>query len=183
MQTKKSTLIAGTAVFSALVAIVEYLSVPFPVLRIPFPYLPYLKFDLAEIPAALSFFVFGLPVGIATSFIVPLTIIARGTSNPLGAWIKGLAIFSTIIGFAPLAKKNKYLAGALGIGSRVIIMALVNAVILPMLFPNNPRYNVELFIQLLIGVFNSVHAVLTIGGSYIIYKAILSRIPGLYIKK
>ena len=115
-QDSKSIAIAGTAIFSALVAAIEYLSLAIPILRISFLPLPYLKFDLAEIPAALSYFVFGLPVGVTTSLLVPLTIIARGTSNPLGAWIKGLAVLSTIIGFA-----SRFLTSDYPMSERIII--------------------------------------------------------------
>ena len=173
---RKSVLIAGTAVFSALVAVVEYLSLVFPILRVSFvPPLIYLKFDMAEIPAFLSFFVYGLPVGTTTSLMVPLIIIARGTTNPLGAVIKGLAVLSTIIGFAPLAQKNKWLAGAAGMTARVLTMAAINGIILPLLLPQ--QYSAELVVQALSAVFNALHAVLTIGGAYIIYWRMPGRIP------
>jgi riboflavin transporter FmnP len=165
---RRSLFIAGTAVFSALVAAVEYLSLAFPVLRISFiPPLTYLKFDMAEIPAFLSFFVFGLPVGIATSLIVPLTIIARGTSNPLGAVVKGVAVLSTMLGFAPFAERNRWLAGALGLAFRVLVMGVINGLVLPLLLPQ--QYYAEYTVQLLSALFNALHAVLTIGGAYIIY--------------
>ncbi len=170
---RKSVLIAGTAVFSALVAAVEYLSLVFPILRVSFvPPLTYLKFDMAEIPAFLSFFVYGLPVGTTTSLMVPLIIIARGTTNPLGAVIKGLAVLSTIVGFAPFAQKSKWLAGAAGMTVRVLAMAAINGIILPLLLPQ--QYSAELVVQALSAVFNALHAVLTIGGAYIIYW----RMPG-----
>jgi len=166
--TRRSVLIAGTAVFSALVAAVEYLSLVFPILRIAFvPPLTYLKFDMAEIPAFLSFFVYGLPVGTTTSLMVPLIIIVRGTTNPLGAVVKGLAVLSTIIGFAPLAQKNKWLAGAAGMTVRVLAMAAINGIVLPLLLPM--QYSAELVVQAMSAVFNALHAVLTIGGAYIIY--------------
>lgn len=166
-QMTKSRVIAGTALFSALVAAVEYLSLAVPILRIPFAPLPYLKFDMAEIPAALSYFVFGLPVGVATSLLVPLTIIARGTSNPIGAFIKGLAVLSTIVGFAPLVKRSKILAALTGIISRVLVMTVVNIV----MFGTNP------WVLLLTGVFNTVHTCLTIGGAYVLFEAITQRMP------
>jgi riboflavin transporter FmnP len=174
--TRKSVLIAGTAVFGALVAAVEYLSLVFPILRISFvPPLTYLKFDMAEIPAFLSFFVYGLPVGTATSLMVPLIIIARGTTNPFGAVVKGLAVFSTMLGFAPLAQKNKWLAGAAGMTVRVLAMAAINGIILPLLLPQ--QYSAELVVQALSAVFNALHAVLTIGGAYIIYSRMPRRTP------
>jgi len=176
---QKSSLIAGTAVFSALVATVEYLSLAIPFLRIPFPWFPQLplKFDMAEIPAVLSFFVYGLPVGILTSLIVPLTIIARGTTNPIGAWLKGLAVLATIVGLAPLWRRNRYLSGVLGTVSRVFLMSIVNLVTLPMLY----GYSLEFTLISMpwIGIFNALHSVLTIGGSYIIYEALIIRLPRL----
>ncbi|MEM2094232.1 MAG: hypothetical protein QXI32_02920 [Candidatus Bathyarchaeia archaeon] len=167
VRARRSVLIAGTAVFSALVAAVEYLSLVFPILRISFPPLTYLKFDMAEIPAFLSFLVFGLPVGVTTSLIVPLTIIARGTSNPLGAVIKGLAVLSTVLGYASFARRSKLISGLLGLASRVLAMAVVNGLLLPFLFPQ--QYYAELGVQLMSALFNAVHSVLTIGGAYIVY--------------
>jgi len=173
----KAITVAGAAIFSALVATVEYLSLVIPPLRIPFPFLPelQLKFDMAEIPAVLSFFVYGLPVGVLTSIIVPLTIIARGTSNFIGAWLKGLAVLATILGLAPLWRRNKYLAGALGTISRVLIMSISNLILLPTL------YGIPLEATLIIytpwlGIFNTLHSVLTIGVSYIIYRTIKFRL-------
>ena len=174
-RTRKSVLIAGTAVFSALVAAVEYLSLVLPILRISFiPPLTYLKFDMAEIPAFLSFFVFGLPVGTTTSLMVPLIIIARGTSNPLGAVVKGLAVLSTMVGFAPFARRSRWLAGVSGLTVRVLAMGAINGLILPFLLPQ--QYSAELLIQAFSAVFNGLHAVLTIGGAYIVYWKMPGRV-------
>lgn len=177
LRSRKALIVAGTAVFSALVAAVEYLSLVVPFLRIPFPFLPQLqlKFDMAEIPAALSFLVYGLPVGILTSIIVPLTIIARGTSNPIGAWLKGLAVLATILGLAPLWRRNKYLAWALGTTSRVLIMSIANLITLPALY--GIPIEAALIFTPWLGIFNASHSVLTIGGAYIIHRIIISRLP------
>jgi len=179
LKRRKALIVAGTSVFSALVAVVEYLSLAIPLLRIPFPWLPQLslKFDMAEIPAALSFFVYGLPVGILTSAIVPLTIIARGTRNPIGAWLKGVAVLTTIVGLAPFWRRNRYLSGVLGTISRVFLMSIVNLVTLQLLY----GYSLEVTLIFLpwIGVFNALHSVLTIGGAYIIYWGLILRLPRL----
>ena len=177
LKNRKTTIIAGAAIFSALVAIVEYISLVIPVLRILFPIFPQLnlKFDMAEIPAALSFFVYGYPTGILTSAIVPLTIIARGTTNPIGAFLKGIAVLSTILGLAPLWKKNKYLSGTLGLISRVIVMSIVNMITMPILY----GYSLEATLLILpaLALFNAIHAVITIGVAYAFYKILLTRLP------
>ena len=175
LKNKKTTIIAGAAIFSALVAIIEYISLAIPLLRIPFPLFPTLKFDMAEIPAALSFFVYGYPTGILTSAILPLTIIARGTRDPIGAFLKGIAVLSTILGLAQLWERNKYLSGVLGTVSRVIFLSIVNLITLPTLY----GYSLEttLFLLPTIALFNTAHAVITIGGAYAIYKILLGRLP------
>ena len=177
LKNRKTAIIAGAAVFSALVAVVEYISLVIPVLRILFPIFPQLnlKFDMAEIPAALSFFVYGYPTGILTSAIVPLTIIARGTTNPIGAFLKGIAVLSTILGLAPLWRRSKYLSGALGMVLRVVIMSIVNMITLPILY----GYTLEATLAVLpaLALFNAVHAAITIGGAYAIYKILLTRLP------
>lgn len=177
LKNRKAVIVAGASLFSALVTIVEYLSLAIPGLRIPFPWLPQLnlKFDMAEIPVVLSFFVYDFPVGLLTSAIVPLTIIARGTTNPIGAFLKGVAVLSTILGLAPLWKRSKFLSGALGTISRVILMSIVNLITLQALY----GYSLEttLFFLPLIALFNAIHSILTIGGAYVIYEALLSRLP------
>ena len=178
LKNRKTITIAGASLFSALVAIVEYLSLAIPWLRISFPLLPqlHLKFDMAEIPAILSFFVYGFPVGILTSAIVPLTIIIRGTTNPIGAFMKGVAVLSTTLGLAPFWKKNKYISGALGTTTRVIIMTIINLITLQVLY----GYSLEttLFFLPTLALFNATHGVLSIVVAYTIYVVLLlARLP------
>ena len=178
LKNRKTIIIAGAALFSALVAIVEYLSLAIPWLRISFPLLPQfnLKFDMAEVPAILSFFIYGFPTGVFTSAIVPLTIIIRGTANPLGAFLKGTAVLTTTVGLAPLWRKNKYISAILGTTSRVSIMTIINLVVLQLLY----GYSLEatLFFLPAIALFNLIHGILTTVVAYTIYVVLLrSRMP------
>lgn len=178
LKNRKAIMIAGASLFSALVAAVEYLSLAIPILRIPFPLLPQLnlKFDMAEIPAVLAFFVYGFPAGSLTAAIVPLTIIVRGTTNPIGAVLKGVAVLSTTVGLAPFWKKSKPASGALGVLSRVALMTIVNWVSLQVLYGYSAGVT-QSFLPV-IALFNGVHAVLTIGIAYAIYIVLLcARIP------
>ncbi|MCJ7631288.1 hypothetical protein MUP77_02635 [Candidatus Bathyarchaeota archaeon] len=67
-----TTTLAGTATLSALVVILDY-ALKYSNLKIPFPLLPYLKFDFTGIPVVISALLFGLFPGILTSAVARAT--------------------------------------------------------------------------------------------------------------
>jgi len=187
MKAKTSTtIIAQTAILGALVVVFDY-AMKFSGFKIPFPWLPVLKFDFDGIPIVLSFLLIGLKSGAATSVVAMLAILAR-SPDVLGASMKALAEFSTVLGMfigMTLLKKNLKLSKPssflIGCTARVTIMAIANLVFYP-LFTSMTYENV-LLLSPYIAVFNLIHGLLSIFGGYLVYEALKLRIPSLVQKK
>ena len=85
--------LAGAGVFAALAALLTLARA-----EIPFPLVPYLQIDLAEVPILIAFFLFG-PVSAAFAAAVQwLFLNVQGSDAPLGPLIKFIAVLSTIFG-------------------------------------------------------------------------------------
>jgi len=123
---RKSMFIAGTALLGATVAVLDWLSKIFS-LKIPFPLLTPLKFDVIGIPTVISYLLFGPLSGIIACIVAFLSISFR---NPFSGFMKGLAELATVIGAflilraknpSVLHKRKKIFAGISSIALRVII--------------------------------------------------------------
>jgi riboflavin transporter FmnP len=75
--------LAKIAVLSALVVVFDY-SLKFSGLKIPFPWLPFLKFDFTGIPIVLSTLIIDLGGGTITSIVAFLAILVR-SGDAIGA--------------------------------------------------------------------------------------------------
>jgi len=102
--------ISGAAVFAALAAIFTLARA-----SVPFPLIPYLQIDFAEIPIMISFFLFGPVAGVVTELVHWLFLNWTGSDAPLGPGIKLVAILSTFCGFW---LGSRFYSG-LGFGGRV----------------------------------------------------------------
>jgi len=187
MNSKMSTtIIAQIAILGALVVVFDY-AMKFSGFKIIFPWLPYLKFDFTGIPIVLSFLLIGLKSGAITSIVAMLAILAR-SGDVVGASMKALAEFSTILGMSigmavfkkdlKLAKLASFLTGCT---ARVMIMAMANLIILPLYTPMT--FETVLLTTPLTVVFNLIQGLLSIFGGYLIYEALKLRIPSLVKKK
>lgn len=181
-----TTTLAGTAILAALVVVFDY-TLKYSNLKIPFPWLPFLKFDFTGIPIVLSFLLFGLIPGISASAVASVAILAR-SGDVLSSSMKGLAEFSTIIGMAigfKLLKKFR-IAGsfAFGVSTRALLMVCVNlALIYVGVMPISLSYkDVPLTLALLFGVFNVIQGAISVIGGYFIFETIKRRAPSL-VKK
>jgi riboflavin transporter FmnP len=167
-----STTLAGTTVLAALVVVFDY-TVKYSNLKIPFPWVPTLKFDFTGIPIALSLLLFGLIPGVFTSVIAFVAIMAR-SGNFISSSMKALAELATMLGMAAglkVAKKFRLaFTFSIGVAMRVLIMLFFNLFLFP----------VEMALP--IGVFNIFQGTITIFGGYSIYEAIKRRVPSI-IKK
>ena len=163
--------LAGTAILGTLVVVFDY-SLKFSGLKIPFPWLPFLKFDLTGIPVVLSLLFFGMVPSVVTSAVAVLAILAR-SGNVTGACMKGLAEFSTVLGMAvglKLASRSKLekpLAFAFGITSRCIVMFFVNMLLFSSLIS----------FLMVVTVFNVIAGSVSILGGFLIYEAMKKRFP------
>ena len=172
--------LTGTAILAALVIVFDY-ALKYSGLKIPFPWYPNLKFDFTGIPIIMSLFMYGFPSAITTSLIAGIGIFMR-SGNWLSASMKVFAELSTVIGLhlglSVLSKGKEgtnYVAWGLGVAARVIIMSAVNIYVLPNVY----QVPMEATIGLLplIGVFNVIQGLITIGFGHFLFGAVKTRLP------
>jgi riboflavin transporter FmnP len=135
--------LAGAAVFAALAALLTLAKA-----QVPFPLIPYLQIDFAEIPIVIVFFLFGPVSAVITGVIQWLFLNVQGSDAPLGPAIKFVAVLSTISGlwlgneFYRRVKGNgahakvalsMMLTG--GIVLRILAMTIVNYIVLVYIGP------------------------------------------------
>jgi riboflavin transporter FmnP len=184
---KKDTVtLTGTTVLAALVFIFDY-TMKFSGLKIPFPWLPNLKFDFTGVPIVLSTLLFGLASGATTSAIAFLAILIR-SGDVVGASMKALAEFSTILGmtlaskrFAKTPKLAKIASSFFGVASRSLTMFFANLIILPMFY--GILQTAAILTSPLIVAFNVVQGFIGIILGYFLYETLIRRSSYLIIKK
>jgi len=132
----RASMIVYSAIFGSLAAAITFLK-----LEIPFPILPYLKFDFAEIVDVLAFLIFGPVVGLFATTIHWL-ILNFNTNWPIiGPLTKYAAVLSMVLGFWGGSEIYKRLASLsvrnlmiimfiLGSLVRVFIMSLANIIVI-----------------------------------------------------
>ena len=179
---RRTTTVVGTAVLGALVLVFDY-TLKFSGWKIPFPWFPQLKFDFTGIPIVLSLFMYGLPSGATTSSIAFLAILLR-SGDPIGASMKAVAEFSTILGMTPFINKTgrigKSMSIALGLVLRVVTMSLFNLVVLPIYYSAYyPTFLAAVLLLPLLGAFNVIAGSISIFGGFSIHEAMVRRIPSI----
>jgi len=167
----KTVRLTGTAILAAMVIVFDY-TLKFSGLKIPFPWLPFLKFDFTGVPIALSLLLYGLPSGGLTSVVACLGIIAR-SGDVIGSLMKGLAEFSTILGMAlglylPYRLRRSF-SVVLGLVFRVISMSVFNLVVLPNYY--GMPLSAVFGLLPMIGVFNAMQGGITVLLGYFLYEA------------
>ena len=132
---QKNRKLVLTAMFSAMSVIITTLNI-----TIPFPILPYLKIDFAEIPVTIAFYMLGPIHGLITSTIYWIILTARA-GNFLGPAMKYAAVLSMLIGYY-VAKRvfNNYNS------QKIVIMGLGFAIIVRVIVMSLVNYGVILFI-------------------------------------
>jgi len=182
----RATIVARIAMLSALVVVFDY-AMKFSGFKIPFPWLPFLKFDFTGIPIMLSVLTIGLEGGTATSIIAFLAILVR-SGDIVGASMKALAEFSTVLGFSlgrRLLKVESKLTGVLlyllGCGVRIITMFLSTIPVFTLYY--GMPLSTALAISPMVAIFNFIHGFLSIFGGNLIYEALKRRVPSLVSKQ
>jgi len=180
-----ATVVARIAMLSALVVVFDY-TMKFSG-KIPFPWLPFLKFDFTGIPIILSLLILGLSGGASTSLVAFLAILVR-SGDFVGASMKALAEFSTVLGFylggnifkekPRLARTFSYILGCV---MRIVIM-FISTIPVFTLYYGMPL-STTLAISPLVAVFNLAHGFLSIFGGNLLYEAIKRREPSLVSKQ
>lgn len=172
---RKSVIFSGTAILGAVVAVLEISRF----LRIPFPLLPFLKFDIVGVPMVVAYLSLGLLSGSATCLVSFAIISFR---NPFSGFMKCFAELSTIIGAYILlrgmrtSRKSKTFAVCSSIISRVVVMAAANV----LLYPIFAGYSVIAFLPLTC-LFNAIQGAISIIGGFFIYEAVARRLPSIKV--
>jgi len=169
--------LAVTALMASLALALSILKV-----ELPYPVLPYLKFDSAEIPVTLVYFMCGLSCGLLAEALHFTGLVARG-ADPLGALMKLLAVTSMLAGASATRKVSGAIAlefaGAAAL--RVAVMTAMNWVYFTLLYPSLLDYAVRMAGGLLLlyaftGLFNLLHAALSFAAAWAVYVEVKRRV-------
>ena len=191
----KSMFTAKVAVFGAMAGMLSLIKA-----EIPFPLLPYLKFDLAEIPDVLAFMIMGPLGGIVTTAIHWLILTFRA-GFILGPFMKYAAVSSMLLGFWGGIAIRRRLPGNASLKSfmimgmllggvlRIITMSIANFLVLYVFFPEWMSFaktclqaigleasndlSALLWTLLLTAVYNAIHIFVSVIPSYALIKSIL----------
>jgi len=168
--------LTGTAILAALVVVFDY-GLKFSGLKIPFPWLPLLKFDFTGVPIALSLLLYGLSSGATTSIVASLAILAR-SGDLVGATMKAIAEFVTVLGIAAglhLPRQwRMVVSAATGVALRIAAMSVTNLIVLPVYY--GMPYNVVVGLLPMIGVFNAIQGTLSVSLGYLLFRAYMRRV-------
>jgi riboflavin transporter FmnP len=163
--------LTGTAILSALVIVFDY-ALKYSGLKIPFPWMPFLKFDFTGVPIVISLFLFDLNTSITVSLVAGLGILAR-SGDLLGAGMKVIAEVSTVIGlfigYHFLGKRANVISLLPFFFSavlRVVFMSLVNLIVLPNAY--GVSFQAAIGMLPLLAVFNAIQGgISTLLGNFI----------------
>jgi riboflavin transporter FmnP len=192
--------IALSAIFSALAIMLTMINI-----TIPFPLLPYLKFDFSEIPVTMAFFLIGPQYALLSTAIYWVVLTIRA-GDILGPAMKGAAVASMILGLWAASKVTNgskakgiksLITSGLVIGGllRVVVLSLFNYVVLTVIAPFWLDYATGLvallglptatasqtiiWVLLLTGLYNFLHTALSMIPSVFITEATINRVPNL----
>ncbi len=178
----KTQELAAIGAFAAVAILLNRLVV------IPAPFLPFLSYEVWEIPIVVAFLLFGITVAVPTALINFLILLFFPGVIFAGPLYNLIAILSMLlgIGFAQRLfrlrqpvniSKSVVISTLFGTASRVSIMTIVNASLLqlpPPLGFNAPQSLVYTWLPL-IAFFNGTVSLYTIPLAYGVMKAVLAR--------
>ena len=180
---RKSVRLTGTAILAAMVIVFDY-TLKYSGLKIPFPWMPFLKFDFTGVPIVVALLMFSLPSAAATSLAASLGIIIR-SGDLIGGAMKGIAELSTVVGMAVgllIAGRisrsgyaSKGVSLVMGLAFRVIVMSAWNLVVLPAYY--GIPYDAAVGMLPLLGVFNAMQGSISILLGHVLHEAYTRRVP------
>jgi riboflavin transporter FmnP len=199
----KTHYISAGAIFGTMAVVVRILGI-----KLPFPPIPYLTFEFAEIPIILGFLFYGPAVGLVSVFSYWIILNVVGSFVPIGPAMAFAASLSTICGIWVGLKAagrlgfSKDLAITLGfiIGStfRIIVMSFFNYIVLCVLMPSffdfaskslstflGVSFSSQVYALTLIFIFTAIFNIIQVAIIFVpslpIVKLVESR-AGLYLK-
>jgi riboflavin transporter FmnP len=175
--------LTGTAILAALVIVFDY-ALKFSGLKIPFPWMPFLKFDFTGVPIVVALLLFGLASSANTSAVASLGIVAR-SGDLIGGAMKGIAELSMVVGMAAglyLAERISSsrvirMAGMLAVGvvTRILVMSVWNLLVLPNFY--GVPLNATIGMLPLLALFNAMQGAMTVALGYTLHEAYVRRVP------
>jgi len=189
--------VASVAVLAGLAAYFALLN-----LAVPYPVLPYLRFEASEIPVMVAFFVAGPLPALSTAVVYWVILTAVGEWSPVGPALKFAAVSSTLLGlwagiaaYSRLTKRRGSTAEGVGSGvlaaiaSRVAVCSLTNYAVIWILFPfflglatgalkaslaieAASPFAALAWITLFTGLYNAVHVLVSVLPAYAVVKTL-----------
>lgn len=180
----------GVSLLTALAIVFAGLRIP-----IPFPILPYLKFDITEIPIFIVLIFYGFKYSVISSVLYWIILLNIGDFTPIGPTMKFLAILSTLTGYTIGYKVSRSNIVGLVCSAivRVIVMSIMNYIVLVILMPGGIDWAAS-FISKILGlnlvsyyekfllvltftmIFNILHTIITIVPSNYISSILIRRL-------
>jgi len=170
-------------------------------LSTPFPLLPFLRFDAAEIFDVLSFLIFGPIGGLVTSLAHWYGLIVNGGAlvPGVGETMKLIAVLSTLLGLflgIRLSRGSIWWGLVGAVASRTLVMSLVTFLLYYVLLPNvylpfgsralqrvgisvQGELTLALLMTTLNGVFNAIHVFVSVIPAMAVYGAVLRALPSI----
>jgi len=175
---RKSVIIAGTALLGTLVFVLDWLF-KMSGLKIIFPYMPALRFDILGIIVLVAFFLFGFYSATTTSLILMFSI---GMRDPFSGIMRFAAEFATILGVylvlrarRPASNRWKIASIGSGIAMRVGVTSITNVLLLPIFTLYYASSFAVISVLPFIATFNVIQGTLSIMGGFLLYEAIVLR--------
>lgn len=119
-----------------------------------------------------------------TSAVGFFAILVR-SGDPIGASMKAIAEFATMLGVSPFAmrseRKWRVASVVMGLVLRVAVTSGANLAVLPVVY--GWKFPAAISFLPWLGLFNSAQGSISILGGYLMYEGIAKRIPTLIMKK
>jgi len=186
----KVTKITSGAIMAAFALLLAVLPLSF-----PFPPIPYLRFDPAEIPVFTALLAFGPAVGMLSAIIYYIVLLVVGEFSPIGPTLKFLAVAPSLLGFYLAGKlvssrgfKTMVVSGAVSASVlRVLVTTAANYVVLVVMFPeflNFAAMTLSAFIGTSLSPdLQGLILVLTFTAIYNILHIVFSTVPSVLVLK
>jgi len=188
----KVTKITSGAIMAAFALLLAVLPLSF-----PFPPIPYLRFDPAEIPVFTALLAFGPAVGMLSAIIYYIVLLVVGEFSPIGPTLKFLAVAPSLLGFYLAGKlvssrgfKTMVVSGAVSASVlRVLVTTAANYVVLVVMFPEflnfaamtlsafigtslSPDLQGLILVLTFTAIYNILHIVFSTAPSVLVLKAL-----------
>lgn len=177
--------IASVALFASLTVALNLSPI-----KVPAPYLPFLIYQIWEVPIVAALFLFGPMSGVAISVVNTIVLLAVFPGAlPTGPLYNLAAVLSMLIGVYVVCRLNTSVrrgrahavlasfSTAVGIVTRVAIMTVMNWALLRYPPPVGFSAPAEALVAMLplIGIFNATLALYTIPLGHLVARAVVSR--------